>query len=59
MSEFKKFLEAYKKICEKYGCHIDGCGCCFSPFVLYNNRFGPDSIDLDDHIKHLEDEHDE
>ena len=33
MTKYQAFLEDLKKVYEKHGLYIDGCGCCGSPYV--------------------------
>lgn len=43
--KIKRFLEDYKKLCQKYKMGLRGCGCCGSPYLDSDHYNIDDSVD--------------
>ena len=49
LTKFQTFLAAYGALCKVQGFHLDGCGCCGSPYVVRTCKEYP----LEPHLEHL------
>jgi len=39
LDKIKEFLVEYDKLCQKYHMGLDGCGCCGSPYLIYDENY--------------------
>ena len=39
MNKVKQFLKEYELLCQKYKMGLEGCGCCGSPYLTYNDKY--------------------
>lgn len=47
MEAIKKFLLDYLKLCLQYNIKISACGCCNSPFLLFNKSVEDVEVDFE------------